>query len=417
MELARLMHILIITPYYAPDFGPSAPLFTVLCQALVHRGNSVTVICMVPNYPSGRVQVEFRGKWIQRSIEEGVEVIRVAIPSINRSSLIERTLQFICFQIGATWASRTQASCDAIIISNPFLFSWIPLAWLTIVRRKPVIFSVHDVYPDVGINLGIFRNKLVISVVASLERFCLKHSTIVQIISNSFRPGLHALGVPDSKMALVQIWVDTDLIRPLPSENDFAKENGLANRFVVLYAGNIGLSQGLEHVLTTAELLANQKDVLFLFVGDGAGQKFLQSQAEQRQLSNVKFLPFQPRQRLPEVMACAAVSLVVLRRGIGSDSLPSKTFSILASGRPVVASVDEASETWNLVSEAEAGLCVLPDDPCKLSEAILNLKQDKDLCDRLGNNGRLWVEQHHSPQFAAQQFEKLLGQAISINKQ
>jgi colanic acid biosynthesis glycosyl transferase WcaI len=209
-------------------------------------------------------------------------------------------------------------------------------------------------------------------------------------------------------MALVYDWVDTDLIQPLPRDNGFAREHNLADGFVVLYAGNIGLSQGLEHVLAAAELLADHPDFHFVLVGDGAGREQLAAQAEQRRLVNVQFLPFQPRARLPEVLATADVSLVTLRHGVGSGSLPSKTFSILASGRPVLASVDEGSETWNLVERAEAGLCVPPESPAQLAKAILRLSQDDDLRERLGQNGRAWAERYHSPQSAAEQFEKLL---------
>jgi colanic acid biosynthesis glycosyl transferase WcaI len=129
----------------------------------------------------------------------------------------------------------------------------LPFLYYVNLRHKPAIFSVHDVYPDVGVTLGVFRNKYIIEAIASLERYCLNHSRIVRILSESFRPGLRNLGTPDSKMALVYDWVDTDLIQPLSRDNHFAQVNDLKDRFVVLYAGNIGLSQGLENVLTAAE--------------------------------------------------------------------------------------------------------------------------------------------------------------------
>jgi colanic acid biosynthesis glycosyl transferase WcaI len=217
-------------------------------------------------------------------------------------------------------------------------------------------------------------------------------------------------------MTLVYDWVDTDLVRPMPHDNAFAQEHNLAGKFVVLYAGNLGLSQGLEHVFTAAEQLVDQHDLRFVFVGDGAGRERLMAQAEQRRLTNVQFLPFQPRDRLPEVLASADVSLAILRRGIGRGSLPSKIFSVMASGRPLITSVDEGSETWNLVKRAEAGLCVPPENPSELGKAILALKEDKDLRERLGHNGRIWAEQHHSPQSATEQFEKLLLAAISSKK-
>jgi colanic acid biosynthesis glycosyl transferase WcaI len=405
------MHILMIAPYYAPDLGPSAPLFTMLSVGLVRRGHQVTVLAAVPHYPAGQVPLEYRKNRILRSSEEGVEVARIPIPSMDRNNLMKRMFQFFCYQVGSTW-DGIHRQYDVVFSANPALWVWLPFVSLAVRRRKPAIFSVHDVYPDVGVTLGIFRHKAIINAVAGLERYCLNHAAIVRILSESFRPGLHALGVSDSKMVLVYDWVDTDLIRPMTRNNAFAQEHDLTNRFVVLYAGNIGLSQGLEHVLTAAGQLSDHPEIKFVFVGDGAGREQLVAETEKHQLPNVIFLPFQPRSRLPEVLATADISLVVLRRGIGSGSLPSKLFSILASGRPVLASVDEGSETWTMVKKAQAGLCVPPEDPSEIAKAILTLAQDPSFRERLGVNGRSWAEQYHSPQSAAEQFEKLFMEAI-----
>ena len=406
------MHILILSLHYCPDLGPSAPLYTMLSEGLIKRNHQVTVLTAVPHYPSGQVQDVYRTKFIQRSMENGVQVIRVRVPSIQRSNLAMRLLQFFCYQLGATWAGLG-LHYDAVIVANPGLSTWLPFFTLVVLKHKPAIFSVHDVYPDVGITLGVFRNNFVIWLVATLERYCLSHAFIVRILSESFRPGVLRQGVPVEKMALIYDWVDTNLIQPMPRCNSFTAKYHFEDRFVVLYAGNLGFSQGLEIVLAAAADLASYPDIQFLFVGDGSGRETLVKEAEQQSLTNVQFLPFQPRECLPEVLASANVSLVVLRKGIGTGSLPSKTFSILASGRPVIASVDAGSETWNLIQKANAGLCIEPEDPVQLTTAILKLRNNSLLCDDLGKRGRAWAEQEHSPQSAVTKFEELLQKAIS----
>jgi colanic acid biosynthesis glycosyl transferase WcaI len=407
------MRILIVTPYYTPDLGPSAPMFALLSTALIELGHTVTVISMVPNYPSGQVLPSYRGIRVRHSTEEGVEVLRIPIPSMDRENFIKRMLQFGIYQVGATLATLTR-DFDAVIISNPFFCSLLPILWHTSIRRKPTIYSVHDVYPEVGIKLGIFKHKLQIKFIKILERFCMLNATLVQILTSTFRPALISMGVPDSKIIEITPWVDTQLIRPLPQENPFADENGFQGRFVVLYAGNIGLSQGFEDILLAAERLANQPEILFVFVGDGSGLQTLRSLVADRMLGNVLFIPFQPRERLAEVLASADISIVSLKQGIGSASLPSKVFSIMASKRPMLVCVEQASETWQLVKKADAGLWVLPGDPAMLIEAIQMLKQDESLRERLGQNGRNWVENNHSPQQAAQQFEKYLLASIKM---
>jgi colanic acid biosynthesis glycosyl transferase WcaI len=401
------MRIMIFGGHYEPDLGPSAPLFTMLCENLVRLGHQVTMITMVPHYPSGHVPSEFRGKWLRKSVENGVEVIRVGLPSVDRAKLPQRLLQFICYQAGATLAGLGK-QYDVVLASSSSLNVWLPFVSMVALRRKPAIYSIYDVYPNVGITLGIFRHKPVIALVESMERFCLNHAAKVRIISDSFRPELHTLGVPDEKLVLVYDWVDTDLIHPLPRNNDFTHEHELTGKFVILYAGNLGMSQGLEHVILAANKLREHRDIIFVFVGDGTNREQLIAQANKLQLPNVKFIPFQPRKRLAEVLASADVSLVSLKRGIGKESLPSKTYSILASGRPVVVCVDEDSETRKLIMRAEAGLCVPPENASELVKAIQVLKKDNKLRERMGLNGRNWAENHHSPQSGARQIEKIM---------
>jgi colanic acid biosynthesis glycosyl transferase WcaI len=300
-----------------------------------------------------------------------------------------------------------------LLASNPALHAGLAFAALGPWRHKPSVFSVHDVYPDAGVDLGIFRHRAVIAAVAGLERYCLQQAASVRILSESFAGPLERLGVPGSKLSLIYDWVDTDLIHPLPRKNPFSREHGLDDKYVVLYAGNIGLSQGLEHVLAAAGLLTGHGQIQFVLVGDGASRQHLETQAREAELSNVTFLPFQPRDRLPEVLASADVSLVTLQRGAAVRSLPSKTFSVLASGRPLVASLDEGSDAWNLVQRARAGLCVLPESPALLAEAILVLKNDVALARELGKNGRAYALRHHSPEAAAARFEELLATVLA----
>ncbi|HSJ52653.1 MAG TPA: glycosyltransferase family 4 protein [Anaerolineae bacterium] len=401
------MRILVVTPYYLPDGGPSAPLFAMLCEQLVRRGHDVSVVAGVPHYPSGRVPPPYRGVHVKRETRGGVQVLRVPVPSLDRARLSLRLLQFLSFQLGATWAGW-QCEYDVLLVTNPALHAGLPFASLGPWRRKPAIFSVHDVYPDAGVDLGVFRHRAVIAAIAGLERYCLKRAASVRILSESFAAPLEKLGAPPSRLTLIYDWVDTGLIHPLPRNNAFSREHGLDGRYVVLYAGNIGLSQGLEHVLTAAGSLISEDEIRFVFVGDGASLQHLRAQAGQAGLSNVTFLPFQPRERLPEVLASADVSLVSLQRSAAVRSLPSKTFSILASGRPLVASLDEGSDSWNLIQRAHAGLCVPPESPALLAEAILTLKGDAALAERMGRCGRDYAVRHHSPEAAAARFEELL---------
>jgi colanic acid biosynthesis glycosyl transferase WcaI len=409
------MHILLMTMHYHPDGGPSAPLFTMLSERLARRGHRVTVLTAVPHYPSGRVPAEYQGKLLLRSRENDVDVIRVRLPSVDRAKLPRRFLQFVAYQMGAGLAALS-LNPDAVLAATPAIGVWLPFAVLVWLRRKPAIYSVHDVYPEIGIKLGIFHNAAVIGIVTWLEKFCLVGANRIRILSESFVPRIRELGVREDRLRLIYDWVDTDLIRPLPRNNEFSAAHGFDRSFVVLYAGNMGLTHGLETIINAANLLRDRPDVKFVFVGEGAGKERAVRQAEHLGLSNVLFLPYQSRARLPELLASADVSLVSLQEGFGGDSLPSKTFSILASGRPVIASVDPGSDTWNLVVRSGAGLCVPPGDPQALMDAVVRLANDKELRQACSVQGRDYAVTHHSPDSAALAFEELFADVVRVGR-
>ena len=408
------MRLLIITPYYTPDGGPSAPLFALLAEALVKRGHAVTVIAAVPHYPSGQAPDAFRKLRAVWSVEHGVKICRVPVPSVRRSNLALRLLQLLCYQVGAALAGWRQ-SYDIVLASNPFFMTGLPFATLSFFRKKASIYAVYDVYPDVALSLGILKPGLITNLVSALEEFCVRRASCCRIISESFRPAVMRLGAREEKCMLVYDWVDTDLIRPLPKRSPFACQYGLADKFVVLYAGNFGLSQGLEHVITAADLLRDQPEILFVFVGEGKAKEALVRRAGECGLTNVLFLPFQPRNRLAEVLASADLCLVMLQKGIGRCSLPSKIYSILAGGRPILASIDEDSDAARLVMRAGAGLCIPPEDPTRLVEGILKIKNHPELAVELGNHGRSHALMCHSPEAAAAQFEALLQAALNAH--
>lgn len=405
------MRLLIITPFYTPDLGPSAPLLTMLCDDLVVLGHQVTALVAVPHFPDGQVAVEFRGRlwhWEQR---QGVHVCRVWVPSGPRANLGHRLLTFVVYQLLTTLIGL-RLSYDAILVTNPALETFMPFTILGWLRRKPSVFCVWDVYPDIGIHLGIFRHSAVIKLVGGLENFCLRHARIIQVLSDSFIASLEERRIENRKIKVIPPWLDADFIQPLPRHNDFSEVNDLDDHFVVLYAGNLGFSQGLENVLLAAQCLAVNARIQFVIVGDGANRLNLIDKAIELKLRNVEFLPFQPREYLPTLLATADISLVTQQSGLGYDSLPSKAFPILASGRPILATGDKNSSLCKLVAQSGAGICVLPDDPEELAQAIVMLAGDKASRQQMGASGREYVLRYHSRVVAAQKFNDIFHEVI-----
>lgn len=401
------MRILVITTFYAPDLGPAAPLYAMLCEDLVRLGHQVSVIATVPHYPTGRVAPQYRRGLIQRDECNGVDITRVRVPSLNRARLGQRLLTFVVFQCLCTIAGLRR-DYDVVLVGNPALEVFVPFFVLVTLRRKPALFSVHDLYPEVGVRLGIFRHKPVIACIKAVEDYCLRRAACVRATSEGFRKAIQGRGVPLRRIVVVRDWFDPDFIKPLPRDNSFSARWNPDDCFIVLYAGNIGFSQGLETVLRAAALLSNGPKIQFLIVGDGAAKHALKEQAAIKGLANVRFVPFQPRELVPLVLASADISLICLKHGVSAYSVPSKVYSILASARPVVAAVDRRSDTWDLVQTAGCGVCVQPEDPDALAAAILDLSCNKALRDKLGSNGRDYVVANHGRMAAAQQFHEAM---------
>jgi len=405
------VRVLVITPFYAPDLGPSAVLYAMLCEELVRLGCDVSVICAVPHYPTGRVAKEFRGRLVQRERRRGVDVTRVWVPSVDRARLGQRLLSFVCYQVLAAFVALRRQH-DALLVSSPALEVLLPMVASAVLRRKPMIYSVHEIYPDVGVKLGIFRHRQVIEAIAWMERLGCRRAGYVRVLSEGYKKVVESRGTPESKLAVIWDWIDVDFIRPLPRRNEFSAQWGLDAPFVVMYAGNLGLTQGLEQVVETARLLEGEPNIRIVLIGDGAAKGSLQETVRRMGLGNVQFIPFQEHEILPWALASADVSLIMLKRGMGTDSVPSKCYSIMASGRAIIASVDEGSDTWKVIQEAGCGLCLEPENPRALADAILNLYRDEAYRARLSTKGREYVVRSHSKVVAAQEFYNLLASLV-----
>ncbi len=403
------MKILLLTLYFAPDVGANAVIMTELAEELVNMGHQVTVVTAFPHYSSNVIERQYQGRLIQRENFRGMRVIRTYLyTSPDKKSFIVRFLNYVSFNVLSTLAGIFSGPQDVILAPSPPLTIGVSAWIISRLKRIPNIYNVQDINPDVLIKLGILRNPLGIAFSKWLERFVYRHSDHITVLSEGFRRNLTRKGVPDHKLTIIPNFVDTEFIQPLPCENGFRKQCGLQGKFVVLYAGNLGHSQNIEHLLACAELLHDQKDIAFVIVGNGSRRPYLESLAREMGLSNVHFLPFQPREQVPHIYAAADVSVVTLKKEIALDSVPSKAYTIMASGRPVIAAVDPDSDAWELVSRAGAGICVPPEDPQALAGAIQKLYADQTLREQLGRSGRNYVEKHHTRRLVARRYHELL---------
>jgi colanic acid biosynthesis glycosyl transferase WcaI len=279
------------------------------------------------------------------------------------------------------------------------------------IRRAPFVFNIQDVFPDVAIELGLLTDRRVIKAASWAERFSYSHSDAVTVLSDDLRDNVETKLAQRRKrhrtrVEVIPNFVDTVRITPMTHDNAYRKEHDLEDKIVVMYAGNVGLSQSLELVIAAARAMRDRDDVAFVINGGGSALAGLRNDAAE--LPNVVFVPYQPPERLGEVLAAADIHVVPLKRGLAKASVPSKLYSVLAAGRPVLASVDPDTEVDRTIRRAGAGLCVPPDDAPRFIAALRSLVDAPDDRDAMGATGRRFVEGWVSPQAVASQYDDLL---------
>lgn len=405
--------VLVVTPHYAPDYGPSAPIYTALCEDLQRMGCEVTVVTAFPHYGGAALAVGARGGVAPREERNGVTVLRTRVFTVPRSALWGRLLYSASFNVSATLAASRAARPDIVLGNAPLLWSGLPLIVHAMLRRIPFVYTVHDVYPDVLVRLGMLRSARAAAVIEQMERLFYRRAAKVSVLTEGFKAALLAKEVPAERIAVIPACVDVGFIRPLPKENEVRRRLGLGDRVVALYAGNMGLSQGLETVLDAAERLAHRRDIVFAFVGEGPRKDALKARARARMLDNVVFSPFFAREDVPLLYATADLGLVALKGEIVLESVPSKIYTIMASGRPVVATVDPRTEAGVLLERAACGRCVPPGDADGLAQTVSLLADDPELRAAMGARGRSFVLEHHSREVAARLYLDVIREQVA----
>jgi colanic acid biosynthesis glycosyl transferase WcaI len=297
------MHILILGQCYAPEDVSAAVLITELATDLAKRGHEVTVVTGAPNYPYGRVFNGYSNRLYSVEQLDGVRVARVWSYISPSRKFLPRLLHYGTYSAAAFYGGLFARRPDLILSYSPPL----PLglsAWaLSRLWNVPWVLQLEDLYPDAAVAAGVMTNQKVIAFFRAMELFQYRRAQRISVISESFRQNLLNKGVPADKLKLIPIWADPDEVRPMEKHNNFRRRFGMDGKFVVMYAGNIGLTSCLEDVLHAADLLREQRSIQFVIVGEGAKKDALVAEMQARGLTNILFLPYQPREIFPEMLA------------------------------------------------------------------------------------------------------------------
>jgi len=399
------MRIAVLCPHFEPDTAPTGEVMSAIVRELAARGHEVDVVTALPWYRHHAVEDGWTGRRVRREETAWGGITRVdPFAGRDKRSVVRRAAGFVGFSALAGLQSLRGGRVDGVLAMSP-PFTMGLTGWAVhLVRRGPLVFNVQDVFPDAAIATGAIRGRAIIAVARWIERASYAASAAVTVVGEEMRVNV-AAKLPARRaddVVVIPNFVDTDLIRPLDRRTELRARLGIGDEPVVMYAGNIGFSQSLEMVVGVARRLP---EVTFLINGGGSGLPALVERAAG--VPNVRFNGYEPRERVAEVLATGDIHLVPLRAGLASVSVPSKTYSVLAAGRPVVAAIDPGSEVPRLLDEAGAGVAVAPDDPDALHDALVELLADPARRTAMGAAGRRWVEVNASPASAATAYERL----------
>lgn len=395
-----MSHILFISPYYPPEKAAAAVCVSENARRLAQRGHQVTVLTTFPNYPTGVVAPQYRGRLIRQEMRDGVRVIRVWSYTSANSGFLRRVLAQLSFGcLSPVLGSAKIGHPDVIIVQSPPLFDAIAARLLAWYKRCPFIFMVSDLWPESAVQLGMLRNRLARSLATYLEWSTYQRAALVWTVTESMRETLLRRGLAPERVFLLTNGVDTQTFRPF--SKDLARtmlgwDERFGERFIVLYAGTHGLSHGLTTVLAAAEQLQDQEEIQIVFVGDGAEKQQLVALASKRKIRNVAFLDPVAHQQIPYMLAASDVCLAHVRNlPIFQGMLPIKMYEAMACGRPLILALKGEARRV-AVEEAGAALAVEPENAEMLATAILTLYDDPARFSLLGSRGRAYVESHFS---------------------
>ncbi len=415
------MRLLVLCPHFTPDLhAATGEVMTKLVEGLAARGHRITVVTSLPWYKSHDVEPAWRGRpWRVERTGWG-SVIRVWPFPTDKTNIAARALGFAGFTSLVAGAALAQGRHDAVLAMSPPVFLG-DAAWLVARRwRIPFVFNTQDIFPDVAVDLGALTNDRVIELARRHERSLYRRADAITVLSEDqaanvrakVRAGQRNAGQQKSnKVHIIHNFVDLERVDVVDKENAYRRRHGLEGKTIVMYSGNVGLSQPFELIRAAADRFADRSQVHFVINGEGAARGEVDAWAARR--PNVTVADFAPRSEVSDVLGAADVQVIILRRGLARSSTPSKLYANLASGRAVVASIDEGSEVATVLARSGAGLTVGPEDPDAFIGALTELLADPAQLDLMGKRGRAFVEEWMTPDVQAARYEALFAELVA----
>jgi len=402
------MRVTILSQYYDPEPVPKAGE---IARALRDLGHEPFVITGFPNYPSGKLYPGWRLSLLRRETRGEIPVVRAFEFPYHGKKFLGRLLNYGSFVLTAPLGALFTKKSDVMYVWHPPLTIGIAAWLISLLRGVPFVYDVQDIWPETAVMSGLMRDGALMRLTSRLERFVYRRAAHILVVTEGAKRNLIGKGVPAERISVMPHWVDESLFDRSASgrRDDVRRELGWEGRFVVLFAGNLGLVQGLDSVVRAATLLDPEEKILIAFVGDGSDRDRLMGLVSELGVGDrVRFVDRQPMERMPEIMAASDALLVHLRKSeLAHYIIPTKTLAYMAAGRPIIMATEGAAA--DLVTRAGAGITLPPDDPQALATTIRHLHEiPEERRAAFGTAARKYLDANLKKQKVIAQYEELL---------
>jgi len=399
------MRILYLTQYFPPEVGATQTRAIEMTTNLVKRGHDVTVLTEFPNHPKGIIPPEYKNKFVETEVLNGIHVYRSWVYARPDKNFYTRMGFYLSYMMtAAATGSFLKGPYDVVYATSPPFFVGISGLWLSRLKNTKFVFEVRDLWPESAVELGELSNPRFIKWAEKLENYYYQKADAIIAVTGGIREKLAARGYGE-KLKVVLNGTNTGLFRNRGQA--LKTQLGLDDKFVVLYAGILGIAQGMEQLCDVVYKMKSEKNVHFVFIGEGPVKSNVNKIKRQKSLDNLTLLDEIPRDTIPAYISAADCCLVPLKKNkLFLGALPSKMFDVMACERPVILSVDGEART--VLQDAKAGIYVEPENNEHMIAAIQKLHNGPELCRQMGKSGRYYVEQNFSRRQKALELEQIL---------
>ena len=411
------MHLLLLPAYFFPETAASGYLSENRNQAFVEAGFDVELYVPAPCRgisPDVRAEYCKKEHRCEKMYDGRMVVHRFSMYSEGKNP-IARAFRYVFCWIKQFYYGLKAKDVNCIYLASTPPIQGVLGACLKKIKKVPFVYNLQDIFPDSLAGTGLAKKGSILWKIGRVvENFTYKHADKIIVISEDFKKNIMAKGVPEDKIEVVYNWVDQNAVVHVDrSENKLiGKYNIDPTKFYIEYSGNIGLTQNMDMLLDVMkELKTSHPEIGLILVGEGAYKKQVEEIVKRDSLSNVIMLPFQPYEDISHVFSLGDVGLIISKPGVGSNSVPSKTWSIMSASRPVLANFDE-NEIKSILSDNSCGIFTKAGDKDAFKNAIIKLYENRDLCKVYGQNGRKFVMQNLTREVGTQKYVDVIKSVV-----